>query len=380
MPALLPYLVRADDLAEYLTVLRAALDGSGPAVAAYADPAALPPTATVPEGTALVVSTSGSTGAPKRAVLTSDALAASADATHDRLGGPGQWLLPMPAQHIAGTQVLIRSLRAQTTPITLPSFGIREFVTATSRLTGDRRYTALVPTQLRRLLDDAAARDALASYQGILLGGAAAPPALLRRAADADVRVLTTYGMSETAGGCVYDGRPLAGTTVDIDDAQRITLRGNTVALGYLDDPERTAAAFDRTGPVRGFRTGDLGSWLPDGRLQVLGRADDLINTGALKVAPRIVEDAATELPQVLEAVALGLPDDEWGQAVGLAVRSTTPLQLPDLRDALRATLPAYALPRRLLVLDRIPLRGPGKPDRAALAATPGWQTLPAQR
>ncbi|RNI25490.1 AMP-dependent synthetase [Flexivirga caeni] len=375
-----PFRVYAEALSAYRDALAVALDG-GPAIAPYAESAApeLPANAALPDDLALVVSTSGSTGTPKRAMLTRAALIASADATHERLGGPGQWLLPMPAQFIGGTQVLIRSLRAGTTPITLESFGIREFTDATAELTHRRRYTALVPTQLRRLLDAGTeARAAVTHFDGILLGGAAADPGLLAEAADLGATVLTTYGSSETAGGCVYSGVPLSGTTVEIADDGRITLCGSTIASGYLGRPELTAATFGhRTDGTRTFHTDDVGVWRDD-RLHVLGRVDDLINTGGVKVAPRIVEAAATDHPDILEAVALGLPDMEWGQAVGLAVRARNDLQLHEIRAMLRDRLPAYALPRRLLLLDEIPVRGSGKPDRAALAAYPGWQTLAA--
>lgn len=366
MPRLVPFAVDPADLSAYRDALRDALDG-GDAVAPLTD-AGAPEHTRVPDGVALVVSTSGSTGRPKRAMLTAANLRASATATHARLGGPGQWLLPMPPQHIAGTQVIVRSIVAGTVPVTLSQFGIDEFASATAELTGDRRYTSLVPTQLTRLLD-ADAADVLRRYDAILLGGAASPPALLERAREAGVRVCTTYGMSETAGGCVYDGHPLDGTTVELDE-DRITLRGNTVALGYLGEPELTAQAFDGAG---GFRTGDLGQ-IVDGRLQVLGRADDLINTGGMKVAPRVVEDALTRLLGVREAVVLATTDPEWGELVSAALVTDRPVTLTELREALRPTLPGYALPRRLLLVDALPLRGPGKPDRAALAARRQWQ------
>lgn len=380
MPDLRPFRVRSDDPAAYRDALASALDG-GPAIAPYAGPVApqLSPTDDLPDDLALVVSTSGSTGTPKRAMLTAGALAASADATHERLGGPGQWLLPMPAQHIAGTQVLIRSLRAGTTPLVLEHFGVREFIASASRLTHERRYTALVPTQLHRLLDASdEARAAVARFDGVLLGGAAADPGMLEDAERIGATVLTTYGSSETAGGCVYGGVPLSGAAVDLAEDGRITLCGSTIAAGYLGEPELTAATFGRREDgTPTFRTDDIGEWR-DGRLHVLGRIDDLINTGGMKVAPRIVETAALQHPEVLEAVALALPDEEWGQAVALAIRARKDLELRAVRDELRALLPSHALPRRLLLVDELPLRGPGKPDRAALAARGGWQTLAA--
>lgn len=398
MTRLVPFSVDPRDLSGYRRVLQQALDG-GDAIAPMAD-ADAPNEREVPDGVALVVSTSGSTGRPKRAMLTADNLRASAEATHARIGGPGQWLLPMPPHHIAGTQVLVRSIVAGTEPVHLNRFSVDGFVSATAELTHDRCYTSLVPTQLVRLLDAAGTSatharprplqplaspqrkrrqepadhraevlSALLRYDAILLGGAASAPALLERAARAGVRVHTTYGMSETAGGCVYDGMALDGTTVELE-GDRIVLRGNTVALGYLGDPVATQASFDGQ---NGFRTGDLGR-LVDGELQVIGRADDLINTGGMKVAPRVVEDALHSLDAVAEAVVLATPHAEWGEAVSAAVVARRAVSLQQIRDELRPHLPAYALPRRLLVLNELPLRGPGKPDRRALAASDQWQ------
>lgn len=363
-----PYAVDPGDLTSYAEAVRAALTGSGPALAPHAydvPPPDLP--SHVPDGTALVLGTSGSTGTAKRALLRARALLAGADATHRRLGGPGQWLLPMPAHHVAGTQVIVRSIRAETTPILLDRFDMDEFAAATTRLTGIRRYTSLVPTQLRRLLDAGFAAT-LRSYDAVLVGGAASPAPLLAAARLDGVPVVTTYGMTETCGGCVYDGRPLDGSLVRLDDDGTIWLGGTTIASGYLGDPERSAASF-----VDGwFRTGDLGR-IEEGVLTVLGRSDDLINTGGLKIAPRIVEDAAATLAGVREAVVVGLADGEWGQVVALAVVADRPLEPREVRERMRPLLSRAALPRKLLQLDALPLRGPGKPDRAAIAALPGW-------
>nr|WP_202881441.1 o-succinylbenzoate--CoA ligase [Pedococcus badiiscoriae] len=332
------------------------------------------------DGTALVVGTSGSTGTPKLAMLPGTALAASATATHERLGGPGGWLLAMPPHHIAGVQVLLRCLAAGTEPgfVDLSEgFTAAAFVEAAAGFGGPRQYTSLVPTQLLRLLEDAGAATALAGFDAVLVGGAASPPALLARARAAGIRAVTTYGMSETCGGCVYDGVPLSCTEVRVDDDGRIHLGGATLATGYLGRPDLTAEAFG-TGPdgQRWFRTDDLGH-RDGGRWHVDGRLDDLIVTGGLKVAPRLVEDALTALPGVIEAVVVGTPDDQWGQAVSAAVvlredpagPVRTAPTLDELRELLRGILPTHALPRRLLVLAALPLRGPGKPDRAAVAA-----------
>jgi O-succinylbenzoic acid--CoA ligase len=368
---------------QVLPALRAALDG-GPAVLPYAvgapPPATPGPGAHLPEGLALVVGTSGSTGSPKLAMLTRDALVASATATHERLGGPGQWLLPMPAHHIAGLQVLVRSLVAGTEPVPVDlsgGFTPAAFASAARRLEGGRRYTSVVPTQLVRLLADEAGIEALRRFEAVLLGGAASPPALLARAAAAGVRVTTTYGMSETAGGCVYDGRPLGCSRVRVDADGRLHLGGATLAEGYLGRPDLTEAAFTTdTDGTRWFATDDVGHRDEHGRWHVDGRLDDLVNTGGLKVAPRLVEEALTErLPAVAECAVVGVADPEWGEVVAAALvlvdgaDGATAPTLADVRDALREVLPAHALPRRVAVVDALPLRGPGKPDRAALRA-----------
>ena len=329
----------------------------------------------LPEGLALTIGTSGSTGSPKLAMLTGDTLRASADATHERLGGQGQWLLAMPAHHIAGIQVLVRSLVAGTTPVSMDlasGFTGAGFARATAEIaSGAMAYTALVPTQLIRLLGCVDGRQALTRYAAVLLGGAAAPSGLLAEARDAGFRVVTTYGMSETAGGCVYDGRALDVSLVQLEDDGRILLGGATLAQGYLGEPALTATTFvvDDTGR-RWFRTDDVGHLDVRGALVVDGRIDDLINTGGLKVAPRLVEEALTGLDSVAEAVVVGSLDPEWGQLVSAAIvvtQGSSPPTLEEVRDRLRGILPDHALPRRLATLPELPRRGPGKPDRAAV-------------
>ena len=336
----------------------------------------------LPDDLAVVVGTSGSTGDPKLAMLGAAALAASAAATHDRLGGPGQWLLALPTHHVAGLQVLARSVHAGTTPIALDPAGMTPFdlVQGAAAMTGERRYTSLVPTQLTRLLDDPLGVEALRRFDAVLVGGAASPPDLLERSRERSVRVVTTYGMSETCGGCVYAGRPLDGVQVVADDDGRLLLGGPVVAHGYLGRPELTDAALRTASDgTRWFATDDLGEVSQhDGRttVQVLGRADDLITTGGLKLAPRLLEEATlAHVPAVTQALAVGIPDPEWGQAVTLVVVTSPggppPGPVPtdgvaQIREMLRPHLPGHALPRRVLVVDALPSRGPGKPDRAA--------------
>ncbi len=326
--------------------------------------------------TALVIGTSGSTGTPKYALLTAANLRSSAAATHRILGGTGSWLLAMPAHHVAGFQVLVRSVLAGVTPAvadTGAGFTPEAFLDAAARhgrTPGLARYTALVPTQVTRLLAHPAGRDALAGYDAVLVGGASTPTSLRRRATEAGVTLVPTYGMSETAGGCVYAGRALEGTRVALD-GERVLLGGPTVAQGYLGRPELSATAFevDEDG-TRWFRTDDAGHLDDRGLLHVDGRLDDLINTGGYKVAPRVVEEAVLELlGDATDAAVVGIADEEWGHAVALAVVGGRPIGLDEVRDALRERLPAYALPTRLAQPAAIPCRGIGKPDRRAVAA-----------
>jgi O-succinylbenzoic acid--CoA ligase len=362
-PALLP--VPADDPAA-IARLRSAADVDSPLAPDEDDDA---------DPTAVVVSTSGSTGVPKGALLPVSALRASAAATEARLGGPGRWLLALPAQHVAGLQVLLRSVAAGTTPEVLDlrgGFDPAAFVAATGRLADSpRRYTSLVPTQLVRLLDEPSAHEALTSYDAVLVGGAATPQPLLDRALAAGVRAVTTYGMSETCGGCVYDGRALDGVRVRIDAAGRVLLGGPVVARGYRGRPGLTREVFPRDGDLRQFRTDDLGEVGPDGLLRLAGRADDVLVTGGLKVAPGAVEDVLAGLPGVRECLVVGVADPEWGQlvtAVVVAADPSRPPLLEELRAAVLRVMGAEAAPRRLVVVDALPLRGPGKPDRAAAA------------
>lgn len=335
---------------------------------------------------AVVVATSGSSGTPKRVRLPGAALRASGLATAQVLGGHGGWILALPTHHVAGLQVLARSALAGSAPVVLDPhrpFTGPAFAAAVDRLVtspeAPLRLTSLVPTQLRRLLEDEAGRDALGRLDAVLLGGSAAEPGLLDSARATGCRVVHTYGMSETSGGCVYDGVPLPGVRVRIDpEDSRIHLGGPVLADGYVDNPDLTHARFGHDMEGRWFVTDDRGSLDAEGRLQVLGRVDDVIITGGLKVEPRDVETVLTALPDVLDALVVGVPDPEWGQVVGaLVVRAGGPAAGPGdtsgragadwparLREALRPSLPPHALPRRVVATDVIPLLPSGKPDR----------------
>lgn len=358
--------------------LSAMLDGSGAFLPLPADaPAAaaalsesLRAGEPIDERCTLVVSTSGSTGTPKGALHTAATLRASAAATAQSLGGPGSWLLALPPHHIAGLQVLLRSLAAGYDPVVLDvtdGFDPAALPAAVAAMTGPRRYTSLVPLQLRKALTDPAATAALAQLDAILVGGAGTPPDLAAAARAAGLSITTTYGMSETAGGCVYDGTPLPGVQVRLIDVDphtgvgRVELGGPTVALGYRDLPEHPA--FTTPG---WFRTDDLATF--DGRLTVVGRADEAISTGGLTVLPQVVEAVIERLDGVGACAVFGVPDERLGQAVAVAVVPDG--AAPDaatLTRAVRERLDRFAAPRHLLIVDALPLRGPGKIDRRAL-------------
>jgi o-succinylbenzoate---CoA ligase len=317
--------------------------------------------ADLPDDVAVVIATSGSTGEPKGAQLSAGALVHSAGASLRRIGArPGErWLCPLPTSHIAGLGVLVRSLVAGTTPVVTerldpagPGLGAPGCA-----------YASLVPTQLRRMLD--AGAD-LAALRAILVGGAAVPPGLVADAQAAGTRVITTYGMSETCGGCVYDGMPLDGVAVRTGDGGVIRIGGPVVFSGYRNRPGLTAAALDDGW----FVTSDVGALAPDGRLTVRGRADEMINTGGEMVAPAEVAAILAECPGVAEAAVFGVPDPDWGERVTAAVVPTdtmSPPQLAALRAAVRQRLPHYAAPKTLILLPALPLLPSGKPDLSTL-------------
>jgi o-succinylbenzoate---CoA ligase len=360
-------LVPAADLS--LDAVRAALSGTtplavlpdGPPAVVEAALRVLRPEEPLEAGADLVVVTSGSTGNGRAVLLPAAALEASAAATHARLGGPGSWLLALPVSAIAGLQVLCRSILFGSPPAVLGKG--EPLADAVRRMPAGRRYTALVPTQLRRFLDEEP--DGLRSLDAVLVGGAATDAGLLARAWREGVPVVTTYGMTETAGGCVYDGEPLDGVRVRVTDG--VELAGPTLALGYRLDPAATEAAF----AGGWFRTRDAGALDADGRLTVTGRLDDVVITGGVNVAPAAVEAALREHPDVADAVVFGRSDPTWGQRVVAAVvpaPGATP-ELPTLRDWVADRLGRPAAPRQLHVLRALPLLHTGKPDRRAVAA-----------
>jgi o-succinylbenzoate---CoA ligase len=365
--------------------LRRMLDGQGPPLLPV--PAgdareirrltgALHPGEPIDDGVGLVVATSGTTGTPKGAQLGATALRASGDATHERLGGPGSWLLALPAHHIAGLQVLLRGILSGTeTSVIDVSAGFEPALlpAAVAAMPGPRRYSSMVPTQLIKTLEHPDALAALAELDAVLLGGAATPVPVLRRARDAGVNVVRTYGMSETCGGCVYDGVPLAGVDVRVDEQSRVWLGGSTLASGYRGIPDHPAFAEPGW-----FRTDDAG--LSDnGVLRILGRLDEAISTGGLTVVPQVVEAVLIEHPAVREVAVIGVPDDRLGQRVAAVVVPAGPSAptLDELRKHTGSALDPTAAPRELHVVDALPVRGPGKVDRRALVERFSGQSPP---
>ncbi|MBV8348106.1 MAG: o-succinylbenzoate--CoA ligase [Mycolicibacterium sp.] len=322
----------------------------------------------VDDDVALVVSTSGTTGVPKGAMLTSTALTASAAATHARLGGPGRWLLALPAHHIAGMQVLIRSVLAGTTPVVMNvsgGFDVPALPDAVAAMGRGRRYASLVAAQLAKALAATDATAALASLDAVLLGGGPLPAVVAEKASAAGIPVVRTYGMSETAGGCVYDGVPLDGVRVRIDDG-RVVIGGATLAKGY-----RNPVVPDPFAEPGWFFTDDAGSINGHGVLRVYGRLDEAISTGGLTVLPQLVEAAMADHPGVASCAVFGVPDDRLGQRVAVVVVAApgvAPPTLEELRARVGRSLNLTAAPRELHIVDQLPLRGIGKVDRRALA------------
>jgi len=344
----------------YAALRRALADGAGPSLAMLPSPDQLPATlsrVTQPlDDVDVVITTSGSTDGRGHLVgLSLEALLASARATLDRLRGPGQWLTSLPVHHVAGFQVVLRSAVAGIAPTVHPrGRPLAEAVAA--MLTDVPRYLSLVPTQLVRALETDA--GALAAFSGILVGGAALPPAVAARARDLGLRVVATYGMTETSGGCVYDGVPLDSVRVRlVDDV--VQLAGPVLATRYLDT---AAQPFVSDAGERWLVTADLGSW-EEGRLRVLGRADDVLVSGGVNVHPRVVEDRLAATLGGHWAVG-GVADAHWGHLVTAV--GEQPVSLEAVREATAGLAPAER-PRAVVVVEGLPHLGSGKVDRRAV-------------
>ena len=304
----------------------------------------------------LVIETSGSTGVPKRVLLSRRAVLASVAATTQRLGAEGRWVLALPATYVAGLMVVARSLVAGHEPVPMEG----SFAGAARESAGPV-FASLVPTQLVRLLDDPAETAALAVLHTVLLGGGPVDPALRARAAAAGLHVVATYGASETAGGCVYDGRPLDGVDVRIGAEGRVAVSGPMLFDGYDGDPGLTAATL-----VDGwFLTSDAGRLDEEGRLQLLGRLDDMVVSGGVNVPAAAVAARLRAHPAVTAAEVLGVADPEWGRRVVAFVVGA--LSEAEARAWVAAVHPRAWAPRQVVHLAALPLLDTGKVDRRRL-------------
>jgi O-succinylbenzoic acid--CoA ligase len=297
---------------------------------------------------------------------------------HERLGGPGQWLLALPLTYIAGISVLVRSIDADQAPVLMPSgpFDARTFMESAAELTAERRYTALVPVQLTRVIElaeeDAESAEILRRFNGILIGGQALEADLRSRAHELGITVIETYGSSETAGGCVYNGVPLAGVEVEIDESGEILISGAQLASGYLLDEKRTADTFQIRNGKTWYYTGDAGV-LSDGILTVLGRRDRVIISGGLKVDLDAVETVVRHIYACSGAFAVHIPDSEWGvrPAVvvpGLFSEEEQYALRAEVYDVIVAELGRVAAPKAVCFISEIPRLSSGKPDLIALS------------
>lgn len=315
---------------------------------------------TVADDIALIVESSGSTGAPKRIQITLKQLTASATAAGMRLypeptAGTNQWLLALPTNYVAGLNVLVRSLFAETQPILMNSglpFSAEGFARAASLMTAQNRFTSLVPAQLNKLAAaaqfDEFVLSQMRSFKAILVGGQAVPTATLSRLRELGVSVIETYGSTETVGGCVYDGTPLHGVELDLIDGL-IRIRGDLVADGE-------------------YLSSDLGEFDAEGKLRVLGRADRVVISGGIKVALERVEDLASLVNGVQDCAATAIEDAHWGQRVAVVYQGS-----PEVADSIAVqladTLGPAGRPVRVVRVDRIPKLSSGKTDLQSVAA-----------
>lgn len=368
---------------QVFAALSEALNNNGPAVlvrdarASRMVAAGETPLTEAPDGTALLIQTSGTSGKPKTVALSAAALRASALSAHERLGGPGQWLLALPLIYIAGMSVLVRSIESGTEPVFMPSgpFDARTFLQSVSEMTGTRRYTALVPVQLARVLEEAEdnteALESLRTLDAVLIGGQALEPDLRERAQALGVKIVTTYGSSETSGGCVYDGVPLLGVNVEIaEDSGEILVSAPQLATEYVGDNQRTSDTFQNRNGLVWYHTGDAGT-LENDVLTVLGRLDRVITSGGLKIDLDAVEAVVRGIPGCSQALVIHIPDSEWGVRPAVVVPGVDQdAELSaQIYDEIVAELGRVAAPKVVCFIEEIPRLSSGKPDLLTLSA-----------
>jgi O-succinylbenzoic acid--CoA ligase len=307
---------------------------------------------------------------------------ANARAGLGRLGGAGTWVLALPVHFIGGLQVLVRSLDSETEPILLTreSFNTAALIDALSvRPEHERLYMSVVPVQLGRIVEhvehDPAALAIVCRLSAILVGGQRTSPSLLTRARALGLPVVTTYGATETAGGCVYDGLPLHDVKIHVRPDGRIEIGGNILATEFIGDSVMTAQRFSEADGVRWYLSDDIGEYR-EGSLTVQGRNDRVLISGGIKVNLELVEEVTESIRECAYAVAVSLADQEWGERVGLVVEldpeetSADPRSLAELIKAIvRDELGVAATPREVRLVEQLPRLSSGKPDRLVCAA-----------
>jgi o-succinylbenzoate---CoA ligase len=381
------------------SVIGPALDGTGPAVAPIAAgsesfitqtlEALRPDDPRFPlesSDIAIVSATSGSTGTPKGVMLSQQALTASATAFGNRFGTNNRWVVSMPAHRIAGIMVLVRSW-FHNSPFEIdPSVGgARTFEAAAFAATtmravresnkdGRSLMVSLVPTQIARLLESGSVGiEALQSYDLVLSGAAATSKPMLNKLRELGIKVSVSYGMTETCGGCVFDGRPLDGVKISLgtkDDVEpgRVTISGPVAASGYRLRPDLDAVSF-----ISGqIQTHDVGKLDSSGLLHILGRLDDVVTVGGVNVALSAVESLIRHHPAIEDVAVIDLQDELWGSIpIAYAVTRThvpdTSNLISEIQSTIRDQIGRAAVPRTVQFVSALPMLDSGKIDRISL-------------
>lgn len=322
------------------------------------------------DDTALVAATSGSTGAPRGVLVTRANLRSAVEAAWEHIPGlqACSWVLALPVTSIGGFGAIVRATLAGTALHALPSVGGAAAFRVEDLLSLDVTEPfaiSIVPTQLADILESPAATEWLSRATTVLVGAAATPEALATRARESGISLVTTYGMTETTGGCVYDGVPLPGVRIDLVDDGRIDIIGPQVAAGYRGLPRETAESFAGTAPARRFRTADHGEWR-DGRLSIAGRVDDVVTVHGVNVALGAVESVVRSEFGVREAAVVAVPDVRQGHRLVAFVVMTDPAGVAAIAPLVVERLGGAARPE-VVTVDTLPMLPSGKIDRLAL-------------